>query len=755
MVRLHHSFDAAAAMEPADRDRVLGGKGAALARMTEMGLPVPPGFVLTTEACALVSEGGWSADLDRAIDDGLRELERATARRLGSADEPLLVSVRSGAPVSMPGMMDTVLDVGTTDEVTASLASATGDERFAWDTARRFVQSYAGVVAGAPDDLVHRLSVEHLGDDEGRSLTPGGLAEATRRLRAALAMEGFVTPDEPRRQVTESVAAVFASWDSDRARTYRRVEGIDDGLGTAATIQMMTFGNLGRRSGTGVAFTRDPATGERRMVGDFLIGAQGEDVVAGTHSTLPIARLHELWPDVAGQLDHVAALLERDIGDLVDIEFTVEDGKLWLLQMRRGKRSPVAALRIAIDLADDPEFPLTRAEAVASVADILEDPPTVASGSVATDHDVLATGLAASPGRATGRVCVDVDDAIAAGAAGDAVILVRRETSPADVAGMAEAVGIVTTLGGLVSHAAVVARSWGKPAVVGVSEIVVGSGAIEVAGRRVAVGETITIDGDRGTVLLGDRSSEEREPDEVRILRRWRDDLLAADPPGPGAAPASASASGVGADPPDRAACERVLALKGAAAADAVAWVLGCGRDDAAALLAQLEAAGDAQALPGDRFRLLPEALARVDRRYEVEAAALTEVIEPLWSRFHSLDAGFKQIVTAWQVRTVDGDGVSNDHGDAEYDAALVERLRADVHGAIIEVVGTLAAVQARFGRYAVRFEAALDAVSAGDPEMMAHPFRDSYHTIWFELHEELIRASGRTRAAEAEAGRG
>mgnify|MGYP001812951680 CR=1 FL=1 len=519
-----HSTGDDIAVGSGDPSEVLGGKGAALARMTSLGLPVPPGFTITTEACRRVNARGWFPELDESIAAGIGALEAATGRTIGDPGNPLLVSVRSGAPVSMPGMMDTVLNVGMTDDTCAALGRLTGDEWFAWDTARRFVQSYASIVLGVPPEHMARVCHDCLGHDEGRSLGAGALAVATARMREALADEGHVIPEDPREQVREAVAAVFASWQSERAEAYRRVEGIDDSLGTAATVQMMTFGNLGERSGTGVAFTRDPSTGARELVGDFLVRAQGEDVVAGTHATMPVSEIRNLWPDVAVQLDEVARLLEQDLGDLADIEFTVEEGRLWLLQVRRGKRSPAASLRIAIDLAEDPDFATTRAEAVESVADILEDPPARTNPEVPDDpdHVVLAEGIAASPGRVSGRLCVDIDDAIDAGAHGESIILVRRETSPADVAGMAEAAGLVTTLGGLVSHAAVVARSWGIPAIVGVEGITVLEEGIRVGGEHYAVGEPLTVDGERGTLLLGEHPAEATEIPEVAILRAWQ-----------------------------------------------------------------------------------------------------------------------------------------------------------------------------------------------------------------------------------------
>ncbi|HUW04576.1 MAG TPA: PEP/pyruvate-binding domain-containing protein [Acidimicrobiales bacterium] len=747
--RLRYSFTEAAALDLEERTSLLGGKGAALARMTALDLPVPPGFTLTTEACNRVTSEGWFRDLTRALAEGLDELEGTTGRRFGAGASPLLISVRSGSPVSMPGMMDTVLNVGMTDDVAHTLGAATGNDWFGWDTARRFVQSYASIVLGTPGDLLRRISFDSLGDDEGHTLDASQLASATVRMRRLLADEGFTIPTDPVRQVTEAVNAVFRSWSSDRATTYREVEGIADDLGTAATIQMMTFGNLGDQSGTGVAFTRDPSTGAPGIVGDFLVGAQGEDVVAGTHQTLPITDLRSLWPDVATQLDDAGALLEHDVTDLVDIEFTVEEGHLWLLQVRRGKRSPRAALRIAIDLAESPDFDFDRAAALERVADILADPPK-RSNPDATAHradDVLASGLAASPGRVTGTLRTGIDEAIEAEADGEHVILVRRETSPADIAGIAAAAGLVTTRGGLVSHAAVVARSWGLPAVVGVEGLTVEATGIIVGDRFVAVGETLTIDGDHGLVLVGAHPGDEIELEEVRILRSWqRADTSTGPPSGTSARGAS--------EPATVASCSRVLAIKGMASADAVAEVLGCDTGDVATVIDGLVAAESAQALPGDRFRLLPDALAAVDEQFTADAERLGPVIEALLPDFHAANDAFKQVVTSWQMRDVNGETIPNDHTDPDHDARVVARLETEIHAAITPIIASVATSEPRFARYAERLGTALTAIQAGDIQMVAHPLRDSYHTVWFELHEELIRLSGRNRADEAAAGR-
>ena len=746
------SFIEGADLEPDERRELLGGKGAALARMTAMGLPVPPGFVLTTQACNRFSTEGWFGGLENAVTDGVGELEQALDRRLGDPSSPLLVSVRSGAPVSMPGMMDTVLNVGLTEDVAAGLGAATGDDRFGWDTARRFIESYATIVLGVSPDTMRAISDDCLGEDEGHDLDPDRLAGATQLMRSTLTKSGFEIPADPARQVSAAIEAVFASWQADRARIYREVEGISDSLGTAAIVQAMTFGNLGKRSGTGVAFTRDPSTGAPGLVGDFLVGAQGEDVVAGTHTTLPVSRLRTLWPEVADRLDDAAGRLEADLLDLVDIEFTVEDGTLWLLQVRPGKRSPRAALRIAIDLAEDPTFPISRADALERVAAILDDPPTRLNPDVLDrrDEDIVASGLAASPGRVSGRLYTEIDAAVEAEARGERVILARRETSPADIAGMAAAEGLVTTRGGLVSHAAVVARSWGIPAVVGVEAMTVDGDGVTAGKRSLPVGGELTVDGDLGLILDGVHPGEELELEEVHTLRRWQRQQSAGEP--------ERSEETVAPSAPDETvtvgACERVLALKGVASAETVAEVLGCLPEEVTPLIAGLVAAEDAQELPGDRVRLLPAAIERVDDAYVAAAARLAPAIEPVMDDFHTANDGLKRVVSAWQTRQVGGKPVPNDHADADYDTSVIDRLRTEVHPAILAIIDTVAAAEPRFERYRDRLASSLDAIDAGDTQMVAHPMRSSYHTVWFELHEELIRLTGRNRADEAAAGR-
>lgn len=739
------TFAEAAELDISDRPGLLGGKGAALVRMTELGLPVPPGFILTTAACRTAVDQDLFPALDGEVAAGISWIERQLDRRLGDPGAPLLVSIRSGAPVSMPGMMDTALNVGMTGAVAEALSARSGVGSFGWDTTRRFIQSYAAVVAAAPAGLVGRLSAEHLGPDEGRSLPPEELAAATRRLREELAAAGYDIPDDPETQIHRAVRAVLASWNSERAVLYRGVEGIADDLGTAVTVQAMTFGNLGERSGTGVAFSRDPSTGDQTLVGEFLPAAQGEDVVSGSHATRPLAEMRTLWPEAAGELAAAAAVLERDLADIADIEFTVEEGVLWLLQVRRGKRSPRAALRAAIDMAEDPDFPLDRAGALARVEQILASPPTAPAPAPAPADEILADGLAASPGRAVGVLCTGIDETLARAGRGEPVVLIRRETSPADVAGMAEAAGLVTALGGIVSHAAVVARSWGIPAVVGAAAIEVHAGGIDVAGSHVACGETVTVDGDRGLLLRGARPGSRVELEEVRVLRAWRAELQQR----------SGRRAGTESGPaPDRAEVLRVVGLKGMASAGSLVDVLGCGSARAGAAIAALVGEGAAQELPGGRVRLTPEALAEVEALFGRDAERLRTVVEAVMHGFHAVDTAFKELVTSWQMRVVDGAEVVNDHTDEAYDNAVIVRLRDDIHPRILAVVERVSAVEPRLARYAERLAAALAALQEGDIAMMAHPLRDSYHTVWFELHEELIRLCGRTRASEAAAGR-
>lgn len=479
---------------------LLGGKGANLAEMTNLGLPVPPGFTITTEACrAFLAVGREPDGLDAEVDEHLRRLEQRMGRRLGDPADPLLVSVRSGARFSMPGMMETVLDVGLNDDSVVGLAAQSGDERFAADSYRRLLQMFGSTVLGIDGEAFSSRM------DAGDLLTTAELRAVIADFKAIIRDHiGADFPQEPREQLRQAIRAVFTSWNTPRAVLYRRHEQISDDLGTAVNVQAMVFGNRGTASGSGVCFTRDPATGERGAYGDYLPDAQGEDVVSGIRNTLALTDLAALHPACHEQLVAAMDRLERHYRDLCDIEFTIEDGRLWLLQTRVGKRTPEAAVRVAADLVDEGLIDLD--DALARVGGqqlaalmfprFVPDPERVA----------VARGMSASPGAAVGRVVLDSDTAVAWAARGDDVVLVRKETTPDDLPGMVAARGILTSRGGKTSHAAVVARGMGRTCVCGAEAI-----EIDLEARRfrvrggpvVAEGDVISVDGGTGEVFLG------------------------------------------------------------------------------------------------------------------------------------------------------------------------------------------------------------------------------------------------------------
>ena len=489
---------------------LLGGKGAGLAEMTAIGIPVPAGFTVTTEACVEYMRNGRSlpAGLEDEIAVHLERLEEASGKRFGDSEDPLLVSVRSGAAVSMPGMMDTVLNLGLNDDSVEGLARATGNERFAYDAYRRLIQMYGNVVDGADAHAFEEALAElkrkrrvnddvELGADDLRELV-----QSFRRIYRERAGSDF--PQDPREQLQRAVRAVFDSWDTPRAQVYRRANGIPDDLGTAVNVVQMVFGNNGEESGTGVAFTRDPSTGEQGLWGEFLTNAQGEDVVAGIRTPLPLPEMKERLPEAFDQLVETMRRLEEHYREMQDIEFTVEDGRLYLLQTRSGKRTAQAALRIAVDMVEDGL--ISKEEAVARI-----DPgqlnqllhPMI---DPKADFDVAAKGLNASPGAATGKIVLDADTAEDRGKAGEDVILVRWETTPDDIHGFLEARGILTAQGGMTSHAAVVARGMGKPCVAGCEGLTIDleQQKIRLGERELAEGDVITIDGGTGEVIVGE-----------------------------------------------------------------------------------------------------------------------------------------------------------------------------------------------------------------------------------------------------------
>jgi len=492
----------------ADMKNVLGGKGANLAEMTNLGLPVPPGFTITTGACNVYSRAGaYPSGLEATVAEYLAKLEAKTGKELGDASDPLLVSVRSGAPFSMPGMMDTVLNLGLNDESVKGLIAQTGDARFAYDSFRRFIQMFGKVVMRIEgqlfEDAIKAKKVER-GVKQDIDLTAEDLQNLIATFKDIVrAHAGREFPEEPRQQMDLAIKAVFESWNNKRAQDYRRLYKIPDTLGTAVNIQTMVFGNKGNTSGTGVAFTRDAATGENEAYGDYLINAQGEDVVAGIRNTKPISNLQNEFPEVYGELMRTLDILEKHYRDMCDTEFTIEQGKLYMLQTRVGKRTAVAALKIAVDMVN--EGLIDKNEAVMRIEPEQLDQLLHPRFDPAANVKVLATGLNASPGAAVGKVVFDADTAEQMGNDGEQVILTRWETTPDDLHGMIAAQGIWTSHGGKTSHAAVVARGMGKPCVAGcaVLEIDTEKKTCRVDGTTLLEGDIVSIDGTTGRVVVG------------------------------------------------------------------------------------------------------------------------------------------------------------------------------------------------------------------------------------------------------------
>jgi pyruvate,orthophosphate dikinase len=501
---------------------LLGGKGANLDGMAAIGLPVPPGFTITTEVCTAYYAGGESYpdSLAEQVASGITHIESVTGRRFGDPVNPLLVSVRSGARVSMPGMMDTVLNLGLNDATVEGLAASSGDARFAWDSYRRFIQMYADVVLGL-DHHAFEDALEIAKEDRGYFLDTELQADDLQTLvaeykRLVEGEWGKPFPQDVEEQLWGAVGAVFSSWESERAKVYRRLNNIPGDWGTAVNVQAMVFGNMGDSSATGVAFTRNPATGENAYYGEYLINAQGEDVVAGIRTPQYLTKaareaagakplsMEEAMPDAYAELARVFETLERHYRDMQDIEFTVERGTLWMLQTRSGKRTAKAALKIAVDMAA--EGLIARDEAVCRVDPMALDQLLHPTLDPDAPRDVLTKGLPASPGAASGQIVFDADTAERHNDMGEAVILVRVETSPEDIHGMHAAKGILTARGGMTSHAAVVARGMGRPCVSGAGSLAIDNAAkvLRVAGRELKEGDIITIDGTTGEVMVGE-----------------------------------------------------------------------------------------------------------------------------------------------------------------------------------------------------------------------------------------------------------
>jgi pyruvate,orthophosphate dikinase len=488
---------------------LLGGKGANLAEMTTIGLPVPDGFTITTKACLdyLGAGGDWPEGLRDEVAEHLAGLESRVGKRLGDPSDPLLVSVRSGAPVSMPGMMDTILNLGLNDQSVEGLAKQSGDERFALDSYRRFVQMFGDVVTGVDghlfEDALDRAKLDR-GVREDVDLDAADLRKLVETFRGIYRSEaGEDFPQDPAEQLARAVEAVFGSWNTPRAVTYRRHEGIADDLGTAVNVVQMVFGNMGPTSATGVAFTRNPSTGERELYGEFLVNAQGEDVVAGIRTPRPLAELEQVIPEAFAGLREAMDRLEEHYREMQDVEFTIEQGTLYVLQTRSGKRTAQAAVRVARDLVS--EGVVDRDTAIARIDPGQLDQLLHPGIDPNADLDVLATGLNASPGAAVGKAVFDADTAESRGRAGEPVILVRFETTPDDIHGVIQAQAVVTAHGGMTSHAAVVARGMGKPCVCGVEALHIDPSAKQftVNGTTISEGDEISVDGGRGLVIRG------------------------------------------------------------------------------------------------------------------------------------------------------------------------------------------------------------------------------------------------------------
>ncbi|MGE5388901.1 MAG: pyruvate, phosphate dikinase [Hyphomicrobiales bacterium] len=544
MTKWVYSFSAGRSEGSAAMRELLGGKGANLAEMAALGLPVPPGFTITTEVCAFFYANGHSfpPDLEAQVDAAMAEIGRVAGHAFNDAKWPLLVSVRSGARASMPGMMDTVLNLGLNDQTVEALAGYSGDARFAWDCYRRFIEMYSSVVLGVEHHIFEE-ALEELKESKGYTLDTQLSADdwraAAKQFKAIVeANAGVSFPQDPREQLWGAIRAVFASWMNHRAIVYRHLHNIPESWGTAVNVQAMVFGNMDANSATGVAFTRNPSTGVKELYGEYLMNAQGEDVVAGLRTPQPLTEvasraspgekisLEAAMPRIFSEFVQVADQLERHYRDMQDMEFTVERGKLWMLQTRAGKRTARAALKLAVDMAN--EGLITREEAILRVEPTSLDQLLHPTIDPSARRDILATGLPASPGAAFGEIVFNPEEAETLAASGRKVILVRTETSPEDIHGMHAAEGILTARGGMTSHAAVVARGMGKPCVTGAGALRIDydEQCFTVAGRRVVKGDKITIDGSAGHVIIGEVKMQRPElTGEFAVLMGWADQI--------------------------------------------------------------------------------------------------------------------------------------------------------------------------------------------------------------------------------------
>jgi len=753
----------------------IGAKAWGVNRMRALAIPVPPAFVVTTDACrAYFAEGVRAVDrIWEGVVSHVAGLERASGRRFGHPERPLLVSVRSGAARSMPGMMDTILDLGINAEVERALGQESGDASYAAETHRRFREHFRRIVLRDTDDT---------------------------------------TPEDPWVQLRLAIAAVFDSWNSPRAVTYRRLRGLPDDDGTAVMVQSMVFGNLDARSGTGVLFSRNPMSGDAVPWGEWLPRAQGEDVVSGTFTPAPLDTLRDRLPAVHADLLRHAVTLERDVRDMQDIEFTVEAGRLWLLQCRVAKRSPRAAVRAAVAFVDEglitPDEALRRldAEQVRGLAPLALDPR-------AAQTPPAASGEPASPGIASGVTVTDPREAETRARQGTAVILLRPTTSPDDLHGVIASRGLITELGGSTSHAAVVSRELGRPCVVGC-----GAGTIDRLRDR-----TVTLDGTTGRIWLGDITRDavaglspegsdlqrlavwgrarldvavvgldEAPPDTVDLDThgpRWRDALrpgiavrgrvletgdglhaaihagvravavrevlpailealsaeaAAESPASTDGAPAAAS-SGTHSE----LSLLRLVALKGRADAAVLAEALAIPPDAVQEMLRPLCDAGLCTRVDG-MFRIGVPGRERMHALLAQEqAAADPAVARAVYDEFGALDRELKWTMTAWQVQP---DGRVNDHASAAYDATVLQRLQA-LHARLMAFAPRLVTLSPRLAEYPARLDRAMARITAGDRRSVARVIADSYHTVWFELHEDLLSITGLSRRDLARTG--
>ena len=516
----------------AEMKELLGGKGANLAEMVSLGVPVPPGFTVTTETCIsyLENKNTSPAGLEEQIWNSLEQLENISEKSFGDVQNPLLVSVRSGAAFSMPGMMDTVLNLGLNDQVVSGLEQKTGSARFAYDSYRRFIQMFSNVVLGIKHEEFESIINNYKKSKDFKNdldLSAADWKEIIQKFKFLVKKETNQDfPQEPREQLLLAVRAVFDSWNTQRAVTYRKIHKISDDLGTAVNIQAMVFGNMGDSSGTGVAFTRNPSTGEKKFYGEFLVNAQGEDVVAGIRTPQEIEMLQDLMPTIYTELEKIYLKLENHFRDMQDLEFTIEEGKLYLLQTRNGKRTAEAAVRIAVEM--EKEGLISKEEALMRINPQILDTLLHPCLDQKTKKNVIAKGLPASPGAACGKVVFYADTAKEMTEKGEKVILVRKETSPEDIHGMYAAEGILTSCGGMTSHAAVVARGMGTPCVAGVSQIIINPKAKKIAVGDIIIheGDIITLDGSKGEVILGEcKTVEASLSEEFETVLKWADEI--------------------------------------------------------------------------------------------------------------------------------------------------------------------------------------------------------------------------------------